>query len=435
MPAWGKRHTVFAIICLVNLTVWMDEGIFGALTPYWAKDFHLTPTQIGTGSAAYLLGYFPLLFVAGVLADRFGAKRMLLFCVIGCSVLSAAMLLVHDYATLVVRNILFGVCFGFLWAPCNRLISLWLPAHERVRYGAIWFSSCMFSFVIAAPLGLMLAAYGSWSSAFLIVTFLGIPGALLLAFATTEKPEQTTSISRAELDYIYSGQEGHSGDTDEFSWRKLGIALRQRSVFWIVVATCLATTPGWLIGTWGIYALVNLYHIEGSTASALVATGFMVTVIYGFFHGWVFEHVFGGRCRPALVTGSVISGLGFLVAAHTSSPVVLSVALFAAGSLCNPFFWGTVNAYWAAIAKPEFTGTLNGISAAGQVAGGYIIVSLSGTWVRPAATAGVHATDTIWIVGGIVFLLTVIPVYLAREVRIQTSRPASVVGAVEPIVS
>jgi hypothetical protein len=114
--------------------------------------------------------------------------------------------------------------------------------------------------------------------------------------------------------------------------------LCQRSVLWIVIATCLATTPGWLVGTWGIYTLVNLYHIEGGTASALVASGFMVSVIYGFFHGWVFEHMFGGRCRPALAAGPIISGLGFLVAAYTTSPVVLAIAIFAAGSLCNPFF-------------------------------------------------------------------------------------------------
>jgi hypothetical protein len=161
----------------------------------------------------------------------------------------------------------------------------------------------------------------------------------------------------------------------------------------------------------------------------------MVTVIYGFFHGWVFEHVFGGRCRPALAAGPIISGLGFLVAAYTTSPAVLAIAVFAAGSLCNPFFWGTVNAYRAAVAKPEFTGTLNEISAAGQVAGGYIIVSLSGTWVLPVATAGVHATDTIWLVGGIMFLLSVIPIFMAREVNIRTSRPADVIAVAQRVVS
>jgi hypothetical protein len=48
--AWGKRYTVFSIICLVDLTAWMDERTFGAVTPCWAKDLNLTVAQIGTGS-------------------------------------------------------------------------------------------------------------------------------------------------------------------------------------------------------------------------------------------------------------------------------------------------------------------------------------------------------------------------------------------------
>lgn len=415
---WGKRHTVFSIICLINFLVWLDEGVFGALTPYWAKDLSLTPGQIGTGSAAYLLGYFPMLLVAGILSDRFGAKRMLMFCVLGCSVLSAGMLLVHDYSGLVVRNILFGLFFGFLWAPSNRMVTLWMPQAERVRYAAIWFSSVMVSFVVAAPLGLMLAAYGNWSMAFLVVTVLGLPALVLLGLFTTERPNEMASITRAELSTIYAGVD-RSKPQAQFSWRNLGLALLQRNVLWMVVATCLATTPAWLLATWGSFQLVTLFKLEGATVSTLISAGYMVTVIYGFFHGWVFQRIFGGRCRPALAAGPVISGLGLLVAAYTSNPIVLAFAVFAAGTLCNPFFWGTVNAYWASVVSPEFSGTLNGISAAGQVAGGYVILSLSGGWVKSAEVAGVHAVQGVWIVGAIVFLLTVIPIYLVREVRIR----------------
>jgi hypothetical protein len=38
--ALGQRYKVFAIIVLVNFTVWLDEGIFGALTPFWSTDLH-----------------------------------------------------------------------------------------------------------------------------------------------------------------------------------------------------------------------------------------------------------------------------------------------------------------------------------------------------------------------------------------------------------
>lgn len=420
---WGKRHLVFVIICLVNFTIWLDEAVLAALTPYWSDSLKLTAVQIGTGSASYLLGYFPVLFIAGILADRFGARRMLLICVVGCSILSAAMLLVHDYPTLVLRNILFGVFFGFLWAPCNRIMAVWLPASERTRYGAIWFSSVMLAFMVAAPLAFTIAKHAAWQDAFLLVTALGAPVFALLFFLVTERPEEMKSVRQEELDLIYAGVD-RGAVADRFSWRSIGQLFRQRSILFMILATFTATTPTWFLGAWGFYQLVNVYKFDGTQASFFISLGYFTTAVYGFFHGWVFQHVFKGLCRPTLVTGPVIAGLGFLLAAHTSNPIVFALAVFAAGNLANPFFWGTINAYWTAVAKPEYAGTLNGISAAAQVAGGYILLSLSGDWVKPLDVAGVRALDTIWLVGAAVFLFTVIPVFLAREVRIPFAAPA-----------
>lgn len=72
-----KRFTVLAIVFVINFVVWMDESVFAILTPLWSGSLKLTPEQIGSASAAYLLGYFPVLFIAGILSDRIGAKKML----------------------------------------------------------------------------------------------------------------------------------------------------------------------------------------------------------------------------------------------------------------------------------------------------------------------------------------------------------------------
>ncbi len=61
-------------------------------------------------------------------------------------------------------------------------------------------------------------------------------------------------------------------------------------------------------------------------------------------------------------------------------------------------------------------GTLSGLSAACQVGVGYLLVSFSGTWVR-AGVSGPEALRNIWLVGGAIFLLAAVPVYLAREIR------------------
>ena len=415
---WGKRHLVFASIVLVNFTIWLDEGIFGALTPYWSADLKLTPEQIGTGSAAYLLTYFLMLFVSGVLCDRFGARPLLATAIIGCSALSAAMVLVDDFQSLIIRNLAFGLFFGLLWAPCNRLIAIWLPPHERAKYAAIWMSSTMFSFVVATPLGLLVTQYADWRTAFLFATVLGVPSLLMLWAATRERPEMWSGISQPELDHIYGGRNvAEEIDAGRFRWADLRALLLQPSVLWMIVATSLATTPTWFIVTWGTYGLINGFKLEAGEASLLSSSFILIPVIAAFLIGWIINTLAGGRCRPVLAMGAAISGVAFLLVGlfPPTNPIIWGILIFGGGFLVNPFFWGTINAYWAGLARPEYLGTLSGVSAAAQVAVGFGLISLSGGWIDQTAP-GAASLSPIWLVGGTIFLVSLIPIFLAREV-------------------
>jgi MFS family permease len=412
-----QRYKVFAVVALVNLTVWLDEGVFGALTPYWAKDLNLSVDQIGTASAAYLLTTFVMLFVGGVISDLIGARRVLLVVVTGCAALSAAMLMVNTYDQLITRNLLFGAFFGGLWGPCNRMIAIWLPPRDRAHFAAIWMSSTLFSFVLSNPVGLLIAEHVSWRMAFLVVTILSLPSLALLLWVR-DRPEQMKSVTKQELQAIYVGRDVTKElDDDRFHWRGAVQALHQRSVILMIIATALATTPTWLIVTWGTYGLLNGFKVGAGQASLLGDIGLMIPVLYGFAHGWVVNRVFRQRCRPVLAAGPIIGGLGFLtVAFFNPSAAPWAILVYGAGFLSDPFYWGTINAYWAGLTKPEYLGTLSGLSGACQTAVGYLIISLSGTWVRHGVE-GPEALRNIWLIGGIIFLLAAVPVYFAREVR------------------
>lgn len=417
LPKWGKRHTVFLIVVIANFAVWLDEGMFGAVTPYWSKAIHLSASQIGTVSGAYLLGYFPLLLLAGFLADKFGAKRMLILCLIGCAITSAAMPFINSYEALFIRNIVFGIFFGFLWAPCNRMMTLWLPGHERAKFAAIWMSSTIFAFVVAAPLGLMLASNFVWYLPFIVVAVLGLVALYFLVQYTVERPEQIQGISKKELHYIYENRDPEKEiEVAEFHWRNLKGILSQRSVLFMIIATGLATAPTWLILAWGSYGLVHDFKIPAGSVSLLSSLCMMAVVIYAPFNGWVVNKIFRGRTRPVLALGPLLGGIGFLaIAFFNPNWIIWGIFAYALGFISDPMFWGTINPYWTGVAKPEYSGTLNGISAAAQVAVGYAIVSLSGTWVSQTVK-GAAALDNIWLIGGIIFLVSIVPIYICREV-------------------
>lgn len=430
----GRRKLVFIAILLVNFTVWLDSAKFGILAPFWAKDLHLSPSQISGATASYLLGYFPVLFVAGVLADRIGAKRMLVICMSGVIVMSASMAFVTTYGEMWWRNFIFGIFFGFLWAPCNRLLAVWFPGSYGARATSIWMSSTLLAGVLAPAIALPIAHHASWQDAFLVVSVLGVPALILLVIFAADHPRQARHISQAEIDAIVAA---HAGETKaRLPFRELARSLAKPSVITMAIATGLATTPTWLTGPWVPYGLITLDKVNPDTLAWVSPVITLIPVSFGLCNGWIVDHVFGGRTKPMLALGPALGAIGFILGITLSSAywVIWGVLMLGIAFLCDPMFWGTVNSYWARLVRPEATGTLNGLSAALQVGVGWYITNQSGHWLNLQAH-GRAQLNPIWEVGAALFAAAIIPVLISKGTRVRRiSAPAPAPAlATEPL--
>ncbi|TQS46139.1 MFS transporter [Cryptosporangium phraense] len=414
----GKRGLLLGTVLFVNFVVWLDSAKFSLLNPYWSADLHLTPAQISSVVASYLLGYFPLLLLAGILSDRLGAKLMLIICVLGVTVLSASMAFVHTYTEMWWRNFVFGIFFGFLWAPSQRLLALWFPGALGARATATWMSSTLIAGVLSPAIALPLANHLSWRDAFWIVAALGIPALLGLIFLVADKPEKMRGISREEVDHI---QAGFSAQTEaKLPFREVLKALRKPSIVTMAIATALATTPTWLAGPWMPYGLLTLEKVDPDLIAWVSPLVAVVPVAVGLFSGTLVTRFFGGRLKPWLILGPLCGAIGFALAAlFPGTPWLLwGLAIGALAFLCDPLFWGNVNSYWAGIARPEVTGTLNGLAACLQVAVGWYITNESGKWLDASATGRGQLSPILW-VGAAIFAVAIIPVALSREIRVS----------------
>jgi sugar phosphate permease len=417
----GKRGLLLVSILFLNFVVWLDSAKFSLLNPFWSAELHLSTSQISSVTASYLLGYFPLLLLAGILADRIGAKIMLVICIVGVTALSASMAFVHTYDEMWWRNLLFGIFFGFLWAPSQRLLSVWFPGALGARATSTWMSSTLVAGVVAPAIALPLAHHLSWRDAFLVVAALGVPAFILLLVGTANKPEQMRGISAEEVARIQA--EHHGGEVREkLKFGELARALKNRSILTMIVATGLATTPTWLTGPWLPYGLITLDKVNPDTVAWVSPLIGAVAVLFGLINGSLVARFFGGRTKPWLMLGPACGAIGFAmgVILHDSNWVLWGLFLGAFAFLVDPMFWGTVNSYWAGIARPEVTGTLNGASAALQVAVGWYITDRSGSWID-GSVSGRGQLDTIWIVGAVIFAVAIIPVMLSKEIRIHSA--------------
>lgn len=414
----GKRGFLFVIILIVNFVVWLDVAKFGLLNPFWSAELHLTPEQIAQASASYLLGYFPVLLIAGVLADRFGAKRMLVICVSGVTVMSASTGLVANYDELYWRNLIFGVFFGFLWAPSQRIIANWFPGTMSPKATAVWMSSVLLPGILAPLVAYPLATAFGWRSAFYVIAALGVPALVLIVLFIADVPEKLRGISADETAAIRSGFEGTT--KPRLKVGEVLQALKKPSIVTMGIATAFATSATWLAGTWVPYGLITVEKVDPNVVAVATSVMALLPVGVGLLHGKLVERFFHSRTKPWLVIGPLCGVIGYGYSALVpDSPWFLWAFMIAGFAyLCDPFFWGTVNGYWAGIARPEVTGTLNGIAAALQVAVGWFIVSNSGGWLDTNAT-GLAQLSPIWLVGAGIFAFAIIPVLISKEVRLR----------------
>lgn len=410
----GKRRWVLYAVLWANVTVWLDSSKTSLLTPFWAHDIHASTAQIANISSAYLLGYFPTLFIAGYLSDRLGPKRMLLICLTGVTVMGVTMSWVHTYGEMYWRNLIFGIFFGFLWAPCQRMLAVWFPARETARVTAIWVASMMSCAIIAPLIAVPIATHVNWRAAFLVVSALGLPGLFGMIFLTADSPGRKRGISAEEIALINSDR---PPVLPKLRAREIFPVFKNPSVIFMVIAGGLATTPTWLIGTWTSYGVVTIDHVDPDLFTYVGPLAGLIPVAYSFFHGRAVNTTFRSRLKPPMLLGVGLSAVGFLVAALFNVGWVGWLLLIGGlGYMVDPLFWGSLNTYWVRIARPELTGTLNGVAAGLQVAFGYIIVKLSSNWLQPSKQ-GLSQMSLIWLIGAAVFVGAAIPVLLSREPR------------------
>ena len=76
-----RRVLVYALLFLMSAINYGDRAALSIGAPAIAKEFGLSPVQIGYVLSSFLWTYFLFNLPAGLIADRFGARRSAAFAV------------------------------------------------------------------------------------------------------------------------------------------------------------------------------------------------------------------------------------------------------------------------------------------------------------------------------------------------------------------
>jgi len=251
----------------------------GLVTNSWMTEFHISAGALGLMDSVQFLAYALLQVPVGLLADRFGPNRFLIFGTL-TNALGTLLTGVATHAwVLFVARFLVGVGDATIFVNLVAVINLWFRAQEFVALlGIIGVAAGLGSLTATVPYALWIHAWG-WRSLFVGVSLIlfGLCGALYVVLVQRPKRMFEGDVKRA-------GEPVRPASVRE--------AIRQtftsRQAY--ALAMChfgLVGTYVGFMGSWGVAYFMQVFHMARSAASAIIMLGLVGAMVGGPLTSWL----------------------------------------------------------------------------------------------------------------------------------------------------
>jgi MFS family permease len=279
---WGQipllPWEVLILLTCFNLLNYLDRYLVSAIITDISKEFHLSDTEAGRISTAFMLGYFIVSPLFGYLGDRMSRKWLIAG---GVFVWSLATYM-SGAATGFVSLLIYRVWVGFGEASYGTIspaiITDVFPETKRNNALTIFYVAIPVGSAVGYMLGGFMASKWGWREAFHIA---GLPGILLaVLFLMFKEPK------RGESDQLH--QSAHKIP----SLADILAILKIRPYVLVVAGYCLYTFSLGAYAYWGPTFLERVHKVEKNEAALTfgiitVIAGLVGTFLGGFLTTWL----------------------------------------------------------------------------------------------------------------------------------------------------
>jgi MFS family permease len=298
-----------------------DVMLYSIVLATLMRTFGMSRTTAGMLNALTLIASAVGGLVFGVLADRFGRRRMLSMSILVYSVFTFACGLSTSIFALAVCRFLLGLGMGGEWNTGAALVAETWPSALRGRALSIVQSSWAVGYAISAVVAGLILAHASWRWVF----FAGILPAGVVFWIQHHVPEPEIWMR------------AHVGQVKSTGGRRPDRGSRKA----LIVLT--ATNTFGMFGWWGLFTWIPAYLVlpvaqGGRGFASLGLTGFLVTLnLVGMLPGYLLFGFLADRF------GRKRAFAGYLAAAAASVPLMAAarepgwILVFA----CVTAFFGT----------------------------------------------------------------------------------------------
>jgi len=357
--AWS----VWGLGALLYLIAFYLRVAPAVITEQLMTEFAITGAALGNLSAFYFYSYVAMQIPTGMIADRWGPRRLL---TAGAGVAALGTALFAFAPTIFWANmgrLLIGASVAVAFVSMLKLASHWFaPKQYALASGMALLMGVVGGVVAGVPLRFLVEAFG-WRPV------MGVSAALTAVLCVVTWLRVRDDPSERGYASHFQGEHGAHGGTSVL--RGLMEVLSYRNV-WILTAVPIGFSGAVLTfaGLWGVPFLRQVHGLDAKTAALITSTLLVAWALGGPLLGSWSERI--GMRKPLYLIASGVAMLGWSAIIFLPLPLWAMVALliptgFASGNIIIGFAWAKESV------PLRLVGTASGVCNMGPLMGGMFL--------------------------------------------------------------
>lgn len=337
------------VLLFVN---YLDRVAISFAGPAMMKDLALTPAEFGILLSSFGVGYMLAQVPGGLLADKWGAKPVLVVGPLLWALFTGITGLIATLTGFVIVRLCFGISEGLSAASFYKAIGDSFTSKDRARAAAISTTAITLAPAFAgAAIGKIIGAYG-WQAMFVMMA---VPALIAAAVTHFFIPAGTDAVPPPE-----------EQEEQESSFRNV----LARPSLWLLSISQF----GYNFVTWGYLGWMPSYlvlarGIDLKAIGAWASVPFLFAFLGLLAGGWLGSGLLH-RLRPYLVIGAYLVAGGSLVVAFLAETMAMALAGLSSTAFHLHVALGPKSAIMLDLAPERYRAAYVGVvSTVGQAAG------------------------------------------------------------------
>jgi sugar phosphate permease len=359
--AWA----IWGLGALVYLVAFFQRVAPAVITEQLMAEFAIGGAALGNLSAFYFYAYVAMQIPTGLLADRWGPRRLLASGTAVAALGGLLFAMAPSFAVAAAGRFLVGAAIAVGFVSMLKLSSHWIASrHFALVSGLLLMTGLIGAVFAGVPLRLAVDAFG-WRNVMAgFALFTAILAVALWLFVRDDPSERGYASHFHE-----AGTKVSRGHTPVFA--SLAEVLSYRNI-WLMMLVPVGFSGAVLTfaGLWGVPWLRQVHGLDAKAAAAITSTMLVAWGIGGPLLGnWSTR---SGRRKPIYVSSGIVAALGWAAAIWLPLPLaalvpVLAITGFASGNIIIGFAWAKESV------PLRLMGTASGVANMGPLMGGMVL--------------------------------------------------------------